>query len=391
MQTWNNWFIDKYNSLGTLKLRIARDKYDPRYFVHQNINYLNFVSNDYLGIAKHETLVEALKLGVEQQGVGSTGAPNLSGLSIEHNTLANLLASWLGYQACLLFNTGFQLNSSIFSQITDAETIVWFDRRCHASHIDGMKLAQVKFYSFSDDTLNSVFKRIMSIPDKRHIILTEGSFSMDGTCLYLEKLLKFKSDNQDNVLLMVDDAHGIGALGTNGHGTLEQLGLPLSSIDILIGTLGKAVATFGGFVCSNQHIINYLEQTARGVIFSTNMPPAIASSSSASLKLISSDIGATLRQRLKQNISYFLELCLKYNLPIYNPDVNISPIQLLIFNDEDTTTRIFNELRNKFIFVGKVSYPIVKRNAPRIRISLTAAHTKTDIETLCEALANAIN
>ncbi len=390
MHSWNEWFKTKYNALDTLKLRIARDKYHSRFFIHDNINYLNFISNDYLGIAKHENLVDALKSGVDQHGVGSTGAPNLSGLSVEHETLSAQLASWLGFESCLLFNTGFQLNSSIFSQLTDENTIVWFDRRCHASHIDGIRLSQVKFYSFSDNTLNNVFKRINALPEKRHIILTEGTFSMDGTCLYLDKLLKFKSENPNNVLLIVDDAHGIGTLGSNGYGTLEQLGLPLSGIDILIGTLGKAIATFGGFVCSKYNIIDYLKQTARGVIFSTNIPPAIASSSIASVALVATDTGTKLRYTLTQNINYFLELCSQYNLPVYNNTLNISPIQLLIFDNEDTTTHIFNELRTKHIRVGKISYPTVKKNAPRIRISLTAANTRADIETLCEALAKAI-
>jgi 7-keto-8-aminopelargonate synthetase-like enzyme len=387
---WNEWISEKYNSLSTFRIKRTKQKYDTRLFVFNQRSYLNFVSNDYLGIASHPALIESLYKTAQIYGIGSTGAPSLSGYSEIHEELTLKIAKWLNYENCLLFNSGYQLNSSIFNSLADADTMIWFDKNCHASHIDGIRLSKAKFHTFNALSISAVIEKIEQLPNTRHIILTEGSFSMDGTCSYLESLIICRKNHPKNVILIIDDAHGIGTLGTNGFGTIEQLGLSFDYIDLLIGTFGKAFATQGGYICGKNIWINYLSQTARGSLFSTNTPPCIAASSIASLNLISSALGSTLRTNLQNNITYFIKSCSKYALPLYNRESNISPIQLLVFDNEETVTRIFNQLYVKELLVGKICYPTVKKNAPRIRISITAAHTFADIEALCAALSIAI-
>jgi len=387
MQSWPSFIHERTAKIPNIRQRYPKTQYDPRLLIINQQSYLNFVSNDYLGLAAQPKLKQALVLASSKYGIGSTGAPTLSGYTAEHEKLANNLAKWLELDNCLLFSSGYQLNASIFSQLVDSHTLIWLDRNCHASHIDGILLSKAKFTTFKLNMLDNIIAQIKQQPNKRHIILTEGSFSMDGTCSYLPQLIQLKQAYPDNILLIVDDAHGIGALGTNGFGSLEQLGLNHKVIDLFIGTLSKTFASYGGFVCGEKSLINYLQQTVRSQMFSTCLPANIAATSNAALEIIQSLDGAKLRDRLAKNINYFQQLSKEYNLPLYHSASNVSPIQFLVFKDENTVKQLFNQLLNQDILVGQILFPTVATSAPRIRISLTASHTRADIKLLCNHLA----
>ncbi|HMT03379.1 MAG TPA: aminotransferase class I/II-fold pyridoxal phosphate-dependent enzyme, partial [Burkholderiales bacterium] len=258
---WENEIAEKHSKLLIVRPKRAKSQYYPTMFHFNQKFYCNFVSNDYLSLACHSNLIEGLNIGASKFGVGSTGAITLSGYTELHHQLSTSIAKWLGFEKCLIFSNGYQLNVGVFSALTNSNSIIWFDKRCHASHIDGILLSKSKFISFIPEDLPKISTKIASQKDKLHIILTEGTFSMDGTCTYLEQVLQLKKCYPDNILLIIDDAHGIATLNSEGKGTLEPLEINL--VDILIGTFGKSFGTQGGFLVSNSNIADYLSQTVR--------------------------------------------------------------------------------------------------------------------------------
>jgi 8-amino-7-oxononanoate synthase len=311
----------------------------------------------------------------------------MSGYSQEHAKLSANLATWLGFADCLLFNSGYQLNVGLFSALIDSNTHVWFAKNSHASHIDGILLAKVKFTTFTPTQISLMACTIEADRNKLHIILCEGSFSMDGSCNYLAQLIELKQSFPQQILLIIDDAHGIGALGQFGYGTLEQQGLEHRQVDLYIGTLGKAFASHGGFVAGNAALIHYLRHSVRSQIFSTMLPPAQAAVSNAALAIIQSGEGMQLRDKLAQNIAIFKQFALNSGLNIYQAEENISAIQLVMLSDLSQLKILHQHLLNKHILVGKIAYPTVAKNTPRLRISLTSAHTTDDIAKLVATLA----
>jgi 7-keto-8-aminopelargonate synthetase-like enzyme len=214
---------------------------------------------------------------------------------------------------------------------------------------------------------------------------------MDGTCTYLAQLIHLKERLSHNLLLIIDDAHGIATLGQNGFGTLEHLGIEHRKIDLFIGTFSKTFAAQGGFVCGRRQIIKYLTHTVRSQIFSSCLPACILAVSNASLNIIKSTEGQLLRNKLRENINYFHTLCQAYQLPISNQEINISPVQILIFNNQHKVNKIFLWLKQRKILVGKILYPTVANNLPRIRLSLNARSDKSNIAYLCESISQVIH
>ncbi len=385
MVKWSDYIAKQYESLLVLRSRIPRLSGNARYLNTKTKKHLNFISNDYLGLSTNIEVIEAFNKASSIYGLGSTGAPTLSGYTEEDYLLSTEIASWLGFNRCLLFNSGFQLNVGIYSQLVDSNTMLWLDKNCHASHIDGILLSKAKFSSFTDANIDIMIDKIRQKPETRHLILTEGSFSMDGTCSYLNKLFQLKKAYPDNILLIIDDAHGVGAIGNNGFGTIEQLELQTNDVDLFIGTFGKAFGTHGGFICGNENIIEYLQQSVRSQIYSTNLPPSIAAATRKSLEIIKSEEGLALRKRLVDNISHFRRLTDKNNSTHHqNIIYNQSPIQLLIFSDSNKLDAMHTRLFDNNILVGKIKYPTVPKDKPRLRISLNSLHLNQDITFLIE-------
>lgn len=386
MTNWNEFLRQKSMSLTSPRLWRAKTAHHPRQLVCDSHSLLNFVSNDYLGLNGHPDLNAALMNAVKIYGTGSTGAPSLSGYSEENAQLASNLANWLGFEDCLLFNSGYQLNVGLFSQLCDSKTQVWLAKNCHASHIDGILLAKVRFKSFDETQITQIQQKIANNLEQRHLIISEGTFSMDGTYSGLYALIQLRRTYPEQILLVIDDAHGVGALGNNGHGSLEQQNLNHLEVDLYIGTLGKAFASHGGFVAGDQKLINYLRQNVRSQIFSTMLPATQAAVSNASLKLIQGQVGYYLRQKLAQNIAYFKDCTKLSQVKVHSPDSNISAIQFVILNNLTELAQQHDALLRQHILTGKIAYPTVAKAYPRLRISLSAAHTKPDIENLVDNL-----
>lgn len=382
MSNWAEFIHHKHTAIPTQRIWRAKTAHAARELICGQQQFLNFVSNDYLGLNGNQHLNEALVRAVKIYGAASTGAPSLSGYSVEHEQLSHNLAAWLGYQDCLLFNSGYQLNLGLFSQLCDQQAHVWLAKNCHASHIDGILLAKARFTSFSPTQIKSMTQTIAENLQQRHLIISEGTFSMDGSYPALSELIQLKQAYPAQILLIIDDAHGVGALGENGYGSLEQQQLNHRVIDLYIATLGKAFASHGGFIAGNQNIISYLRQSVRSQIFSTMLPAPQAAVSNASLSLIRSALGKNLRQQLANNIAYFKTCANHANLKLHAPDLNLSAIQLIMLNDLAELNSQHSTLLAHNILVGKIAYPTVAKSQPRLRISLSAAHTRNDIENL---------
>lgn len=389
MANWRELIQQKNNAMPNLRTLRAKTVHNPRQLICGSHSLLNFISNDYLGLNGHPYLDKALINAVHIYGTGSTGAPSLSGYSEEHAKLASKLANWLGFEDCLLFNSGYQLNVGLFSQLCESNTQVWLAKNCHASHIDGILLAKARFSSFDETQIAQMQQKIAKNLGQHHLIIAEGTFSMDGTYPRLAELIQLKRTYPEQILLVIDDAHGVGALGTNGHGSLEQQQLNHLEIDLYIGTLGKSFASHGGFIAGDQKLINYLRQSVRSQIFSTMLPAMQAAVSNASLELIQGPVGYNLRQTLVENINHFKFCANQLGLKLHSPDSNTSAIQLVMLNNLTELTQQHNSLLQQNILTAKIAYPTVAKAHPRLRISLSAAHTKTDIENLVNNLAKA--
>lgn len=394
---WQESITNSFDSLLIKRNHHPKTCSNNTFIVTENNSYLNFVSNDYLGLSSHQFLKDSVITATNKYGVGSTGAATLSGFHHEEKMLRENLAAWLGFEKALTFTSGYQLNVGIYKQLIGITKTfnntypitIWLDKKCHASHIDGISLSRGRFITFDESSIDAAITKINNQNNILHIVLTEGIFSMDGSSTYLTKLISLKQENKfGNVILIVDDAHGIGTLGVDGKGFCNQY--DMNQIDLLIGTLGKAFATHGGFICGNSTIIDYLEQTVRSHLYTTCLPPALYAASNASLAIIKSSLGDKLRLNLANNIKFFLNMAKKYNLPVYNPNINFSPIQLLVFDQQKIVENIYTNLLDNNIMVGRMLYPTVSINEPRIRISLTAIHTQKQIEDLCQNIFHII-
>lgn len=390
LNSWDNFIYKQTLQINNRRALLLRMPLMNGWTLVENKSYLDFQNNDYLGLSHHHQLIANLQTAADNYGVGSTGAPTLGGYTQEHQRLTQELAQWLNYQQCLIFNSGYQMNVSIFSALTDMNTQIWLDRNCHASHIDGVLLSKAKFTRFDSHNICEMRQKIQS-SDKRQLIISEGCYSMDGSNSGLLELIKLKKLMPDKILLIIDDAHGLATLGNDGRGSLEQLVGNHQYCDILLGTFGKAFGSHGGFLCTTQLIADYLRHTVRSQIFSTSLPPAIIAASRAALQIIRGSLGKQLRAKLKHNVEYFKACAANQGLNLYSAQQNNSPIQLITFNDSQSMEIVYNKLFNNNILVGKIKHPTVPKNSPRIRISLSTNHSETNIELLIRQLATAIN
>lgn len=385
---WSDYLARKNSAITNFRIWRAKQGHDPRHLLMSDRKLLNFTANDYLGLCGHPLIIAAIDSALTRYGTGSCGAPSLSGYSEEHYQLTEELCQWLNYEDGLLFSSGYQLNVGLFAPLIGATTQVWLPRNAHASHIDGILLAKAKFTRFNEDEIDKIAAKIAKDKTIRHLIISEGIFSMDGTTQSLDLLIKLKQQYPKQVLLIIDDAHGIGAYGFHGRGILETISATPQDIDLLIGTCGKAFATHGGFLLGKRDIIQYLRQTLRSQIFSTMLPPYIAAATRKSLQIIQSPAGMELRAKLQANITRFKQLAT--NLSVLNPATNDSAIQLIMLENHAQLTTIHNYLLGKNILVGKIAYPTVAKNSPRLRISLSSAHQIEDIEQLVAGISEVI-
>ena len=343
--------------------------------------YLMMASNNYLGLTFDTRVIDGALKGTKQYGTGSGGSRLVSGTFPLFTELEKELAKFKNTEKALVFNTGYMANVGTISAIADKNTIIFSDALNHASIIDGCRLSRgsVKAYTHCDvDELKYLLKQVDC--NARKLIVTDGVFSMDGDIAPLDKLYELSRDY--NALLMVDDAHATGTIG-NGHGTAAYFNLE-KEIDIQLGTLSKSLGSVGGYVAANSTIIDYLVNTSRSFIFSTALSPADIGAALAALKVLETD--ASVLGRLQENVNYMTDQLISMGIDATN-ETPIFPI--LIGRNEDTLA-VSDYLYENGIIGTAIRPPTVPIGESRIRLTVTAAHNKEQIDYVSQSLYNAM-
>ena len=375
-----------------LELRYRQQRYRQRklvtssqgaYITVDNQRQLAFCSNDYLGLANHPAVIEAMITAAREVGVGSGASHLIYGHSEHHHYLEEELAAFTGRERVLLFSTGYMANMGVISALLGRSDTVFEDRLNHASLIDAGILSRANFKRFRHNDLTQLQQQLTDSGTGRKLVAVDGVFSMDGDLAPLTDISALCQSN--HAWLMVDDAHGFGVLGKQGGGCAEQFNLDSSQLPILIGTLGKAFGTFGAFVAGTDTLIESLIQWARTYIYTTALPPAVAAATRKSLQLVTSEHWR--RQQLNDRITQFRQGAQLLGLPLMPSS---TPIQPLLLGDENSVLTADRLLRQRRILVGAIRPPTVAQGESRLRITFNSNHQAEHIDQLLAALDKVI-
>ena len=353
----------------------ARIKFGGREFI-------NFSSNDYLGLAGHPALGQAAREAIEQFGVGSGASRLICGSLQPHHELESALAKWQGTESALVFSTGFAAAQGVLTSLLGRGDVVILDKKAHASMIDGAKLSGATLRVFRHNDLENLEKLLQWAADRggRVLVASESVFSMDGDHAPLAGIVELKE--RYGAWLMLDEAHAVGLYGPLGQGLAAAGGLG-ERIEIRMGTLGKAVGAAGGFICGSRQLVDLLVNKARSFIFSTAPSPALSAAARAGVELIQGAEGQSLRGQLWQRVDELRHgvASLGWKTP-----AEPSAILPLIVGEEAKAVATMDHLREAGFFIPAIRYPTVPRNEARLRVTLTANHTAENIEQLVNAL-----
>ena len=341
---------------------------------------LSFCSNDYLGLANHAAIRKAFIDAVEHQGVGSGAAHLLTGHSVYHQQLEEALASFTGQQKVLLFSSGYQANMGLIDALMSRDDVILQDKLNHASLLDGGRLSAARQYRYQHNNVNALAQRLQQTKRvERRLIVSDGVFSMDGDLAPLPDLVHLAAEHRAGVI--IDDAHGFGVLGQRGAGSVEHWQIKSEQSPIIVGTFGKAFGTAGAFVAADNVVIETLIQQARTYIYTTAQPAAIAAATMQSLKLVESE--SWRREKLQALITQFRRGARALTLNVAD---SITAIQPVIIGDDSLALQIGQQLEQAGILVGVIRPPTVPAGSARLRITLSADHSESDVARLLDAL-----
>ncbi|SJM91410.1 8-amino-7-oxononanoate synthase [Crenothrix polyspora] len=340
---------------------------------------VNFCSNDYLGLAQHPDVINAFKNAVDEFGVGSGSAHLICGHSAIHHALEDELADFTGRDRALLFSTGYMANVGIITALLARTDAVFEDRLNHASLLDGGLASGAIFKRYAHADTDALARHLQAASGNK-LIVTDGVFSMDGDFAPLDRLSALAK--QHNAWLMVDDAHGLGVIGTQGKGVLDYYGVSQDDVPILMGTLGKGFGTFGAFVAGSETLIETLIQKARTYIYTTAMPTAVAAATRASLLLLIKD--QWRREKLHVLSDRFKAGANDLGLPLMP---SASAIQPLLVGDSQAAVALSNTLFKAGFLVSAIRPPTVAQGSARLRITFSALHEIQHVDGLLDALS----
>ncbi|ASJ22931.1 8-amino-7-oxononanoate synthase [Laribacter hongkongensis] len=343
-------------------------------------DYLAFASNDYLGLANHPALVAALQEGAARFGAGAGASHLVSGHLAPHDAAETALAAFLGREAALLFSSGYQANVGVIGALVGRGDAVFADRLAHASLLDGCLLSRAEFQRFRHNDLADLERRLAASTAPAKLIAVDAVYSMDGDEAPLAALLALAE--RFDAWLYVDDAHGFGVLGPQGRGTLAAHGVAPHPRLVQLATFGKAAGLAGAAVTADALVIDWLVNTARTAIFTTAMPPALAHALTAMLALVEPADAA--RARLAGHVATLRAGCAAAGLRLLPSRTAIQPV--LIGSDADAVAASL-ALREAGLWVPAIRPPTVPPGTARLRVSLSAAHTETDVAQLAAQLS----
>ncbi|MDR6969439.1 glycine C-acetyltransferase [Flavobacterium arsenatis] len=337
---------------------------------------LNFCANNYLGLSSHPEVVQAAKDALDTHGFGMSSVRFICGTQDIHKTLEQKIAEFYGTEDTILYAAAFDANGGVFEPLFGEEDAIISDSLNHASIIDGVRLCKASRYRYENSNMEDLEQQLIKANEagaRFKIIVTDGVFSMDGVVAPLDKICDL-ADKYD-ALVMVDECHAAGFIGATGKGTLEAKGV-MGRVDIITGTLGKALGgAMGGYTTGKKEIIELLRQRSRPYLFSNSLAPAIVGASVKVFELLKKD--TSLRDKLEWNTNYFKEGMKKAGFDIIDGDSAIVPVMLY---DAKLSQTMANELLKKGIYVIGFFFPVVPKEKARIRVQLSAAHTKEHLD-----------
>lgn len=337
---------------------------------------LNFCANNYLGLSSHPDVVQAAKDTLDSHGFGMSSVRFICGTQDIHKTLEQKIAEFYGTEDTILYAAAFDANGGVFEPLLNAEDAIISDSLNHASIIDGVRLCKAARYRYQNNDMADLEKQLIAANEhgaRFKVIVTDGVFSMDGLVAPLDKICDL-ADEYD-AMVMIDECHATGFIGETGRGTLEEKGV-MDRIDIITGTLGKAMGgAMGGYTTGKKEIIEMLRQRSRPYLFSNSLAPAIVGASIKVFDMLAND--TSLKDQLTKNTKYFKDAMLKARFDIIDGDSAIVPVMLY---DAKLSQSMAEMLLNEGIYVIGFFFPVVPKDKARIRVQLSAAHTKEHLD-----------
>jgi len=369
--------LDTIESNGIFKKeRIITTAQGAEIKVSTGETVLNFCSNNYLGLSSHPEVIQAAKDTLDSHGFGMSSVRFICGTQDIHKTLEKKIADFYGTEDTILYAAAFDANGGVFEPLLGEEDCIISDSLNHASIIDGVRLCKAARYRYENSNMEDLENQLKKAVEAGHrfkLIVTDGVFSMDGLVAPLDKICDL-ADKYD-AMVMVDECHAAGFIGATGKGTLEAKGV-MGRVDIITGTLGKALGgAMGGYTTAKKEIIEILRQRSRPYLFSNSLAPAIVGASIKVFELLEKD--TSLRDRLEENTNYFKKGMKTAGFDIIDGDSAIVPVMLY---DAKLSQVMANKLLEKGIYVIGFFFPVVPKDKARIRVQLSAAHTKEHLD-----------
>jgi glycine C-acetyltransferase len=354
--------------------RILASPQSARVDLPSGKSILNLCANNYLGLADHPEVVKAAHEALDRWGYGLSSVRFICGTQEIHKELERRLSEFLGTEETILYGSCFDANGGLFEAILDAEDAIVSDELNHASIIDGIRLSKAQRFRYRNGDMHDLEEQLKEASKARRVLIaTDGVFSMDGYIANLPKICDLAE--KFGAMVMIDDSHAVGFMGANGRGTHEHHGV-MGRVDILTGTLGKALGgASGGYVSARKPTVDLLRQRSRPYLFSNTVAPAIVGASLKVLELVTRT--KDLRDRLFSNTRFFRERMCALNLQILPGEHPIVPVML---GDAVLATSMAERLLQKGVYVVGFSYPVVPKGKARIRVQVSAAHTRDDLE-----------
>ncbi len=366
-----NYFSEELKKLKRLnlerRLRLIESAQNPE-IILDGRKVIILCSNNYLGLANSRYLKKAAIDAIKTFGIGSCASRLISGNMTLHEELEERVANFKRKQCALIFNSGYHANTGIIPAIVNEGDLILSDELNHASIIDGCRLSRAETIVYPHKDVNFIENILKKSRHKKRLLVTDGIFSMDGDIAPLSEIVKLK--NKYDFLLMVDEAHATGVIGKDGRGVVDYLDLN-DSVDIIMGTFGKALGSYGAYVATNRVIKKYLVNKARSLIFSTSLPPSICASAIKAIEIVEKNPG--LIKKLHKNVAL-----IKNNLRSLFPRIpdNEVPIIPLIIGEEEKTMKICERLLKDGLFIQGLRPPSVPQGTSRLRLTVMATHTE---------------
>ncbi len=340
---------------------------------------VDFSSNDYLGLAHHPAVAAAMSECALRTGAGSGASHLVTGHGVEHARLEEDLAAFVGRERALLFSTGYMANLGVMAALAGRGELVLLDRLSHASIIDGALLSGARFKRYPHGDAAGAERILNESPEETTVVATDGVFSMDGDIAPLLQLAK--AAKARNAWLVVDDAHGIGVLGNTGRGSVEHCGVSADDVPVLVGTLGKAFGSFGAFVAGSRDLVEFLIQKARPYIYTTALPQPVAAATRRALEIAQRE--PWRRERVLSLTARFRKAARQAGVVLLESN---TPIQPVVLGSSEAALQAQQELLAAGFRVVAIRVPTVPRGSERLRITLSAAHSEEQVDSLVERL-----